>query len=384
MPDEPWQQGKADDGFRGREFPEEPAEQAARDGAAGGADNVDDDAEDEEAPSRATIASLRAHMERTWRHIQRALAQRSFSSREELERFVRDAIEHGLSEPVPRTPLDEAQELVYQAWETEDPQRCQELARQALAISADCADAYVILAEHAEDPQETIRLLEEGVRAGERALGPQPFAEREQQFWEDVFTRPYMRARAALADALWADGRYDEAIGHLEELLRLNPDDNMGLRYRLVSWYLQRQRTEDAGRLLERYDEDSAVWCYSRALWRYQREGESPRARAALLEALASNIHVAAYLLAPATLPEAPASFKPGSPDEALVYLEDGLGAWAETEGAILWLRDTLEEAVASALARLPRRVVPVGRNDPCPCGSGRKYKHCCGRAASR
>ena len=22
-----------------------------------------------------------------------------------------------------------------------------------------------------------------------------------------------------------------------------------------------------------------------------------------------------------------------------------------------------------------------VGRNDPCPCGSGKKYKHCCGRA---
>ncbi|WP_420410429.1 SEC-C metal-binding domain-containing protein [Hoeflea sp.] len=21
------------------------------------------------------------------------------------------------------------------------------------------------------------------------------------------------------------------------------------------------------------------------------------------------------------------------------------------------------------------------GRNDPCPCGSGRKYKACCGRA---
>jgi uncharacterized protein len=27
------------------------------------------------------------------------------------------------------------------------------------------------------------------------------------------------------------------------------------------------------------------------------------------------------------------------------------------------------------------RREAPkVGRNDPCPCGSGRKYKHCCGR----
>lgn len=25
-----------------------------------------------------------------------------------------------------------------------------------------------------------------------------------------------------------------------------------------------------------------------------------------------------------------------------------------------------------------PRRVVKIGRNEPCPCGSGRKYKQCC------
>lgn len=24
-----------------------------------------------------------------------------------------------------------------------------------------------------------------------------------------------------------------------------------------------------------------------------------------------------------------------------------------------------------------------IGRNDKCPCGSGKKYKNCCGRAAS-
>ena len=29
-----------------------------------------------------------------------------------------------------------------------------------------------------------------------------------------------------------------------------------------------------------------------------------------------------------------------------------------------------------------PQRVAgkKVGRNDPCPCGSGKKYKHCCGK----
>ena len=29
-----------------------------------------------------------------------------------------------------------------------------------------------------------------------------------------------------------------------------------------------------------------------------------------------------------------------------------------------------------------PRKVTKVGRNDPCPCGSGKKYKNCCGRDA--
>ena len=31
---------------------------------------------------------------------------------------------------------------------------------------------------------------------------------------------------------------------------------------------------------------------------------------------------------------------------------------------------------------RQPRKVVKVGRNEPCPCGSGKKYKVCCGRYA--
>ena len=30
---------------------------------------------------------------------------------------------------------------------------------------------------------------------------------------------------------------------------------------------------------------------------------------------------------------------------------------------------------------RAPVKVgTKVGRNDPCPCGSGLKYKHCCGK----
>jgi len=47
------------------------------------------------------------------------------------------------------------------------------------------------------------------------------------------------------------------------------------------------------------------------------------------------------------------------------------------------------DEALASAAeetsaAPLPfeRQYAKVGRNDPCPCGSGKKYKHCHGKLA--
>jgi uncharacterized protein len=40
-----------------------------------------------------------------------------------------------------------------------------------------------------------------------------------------------------------------------------------------------------------------------------------------------------------------------------------------------------LMTAIPSTAGATYRRVMPkVGRNDPCPCGSGKKYKQCCGR----
>ena len=35
-----------------------------------------------------------------------------------------------------------------------------------------------------------------------------------------------------------------------------------------------------------------------------------------------------------------------------------------------------LEQKKSGTVVKGPK----IGRNDPCPCGSGKKYKHCCGR----
>ena len=43
--------------------------------------------------------------------------------------------------------------------------------------------------------------------------------------------------------------------------------------------------------------------------------------------------------------------------------------------------RESLARAMPANLPGQPFKSAPrPGRNDPCPCGSGRKYKQCCGR----
>ncbi len=41
-------------------------------------------------------------------------------------------------------------------------------------------------------------------------------------------------------------------------------------------------------------------------------------------------------------------------------------------------LRGAFKEAVSGKTAPIVRPSARIGRNDPCPCGSGRKYKKCC------
>lgn len=41
-----------------------------------------------------------------------------------------------------------------------------------------------------------------------------------------------------------------------------------------------------------------------------------------------------------------------------------------------VWLYESGDVKTATVVRSSPK----VGRNDPCPCGSGKKYKQCCGR----
>jgi Tetratricopeptide repeat len=286
----------------------------------------------------------RRFLEQQMQAAARLLEGREFDSIEEMNAFLNEAMGGGpIEPPAPRTPLEEAQQVVYEALEAKGKRR-EKLARRALEISPDAADAYVLLAEMAKDAQEARGLYEQGVQAGERALGPEAFAEMAGEFWGALETRPYMRARQGLAEVLWHLNERDAAIGHAKDMLRLNPGDNQGIRYLLMNWLLASGDNAEAQRLLSQYpDEWSANWAYSGLLVAFRTSEPGKAAESALKHAIEVNQHVALYLTGVKELPKSvPGFYGMGDENEAVIYLVEGLSAWADTPGAIEWTAKTL------------------------------------------
>src|SRR5215210_1936459 len=297
-------------------------------------------------------------MERMTARIGRILDEQEFESIDEANAFLNQYLSEGGASledaPAPSTPLERAQELIYDAFDTDDPQRRVELAEEALKISEDCADAYVILAEEtAEDAGEARELYEAGVRAGERALGGEIFTEEAGNFWGILETRPYMRAREGLANALWVLGEREQALAHYRHLLELNPNDNQGVRYELAGCLLKEGLDEELGELLEHYEEEaSAFWLYTRTLWRFRMEGGSERATTELKEAIDTNPYVPLYLLGRKNLlaQGLPELIGLGDESEAVSYFARALPEWLKTPGAVEWLRENTDERFLSQL----------------------------------
>jgi len=193
-----------------------------------------------------------------------------------------------LPDPRSMEALFEAQQLMYEAFEARGARRAAlaALARRALTISADCADAYLLLAE------ETASTMAE------------------------------------------------EAVEHQRELLRLNPNDNQGLRDRQAEWLLWLERYEELDALFAAYDEDgAAALVYTKALAAFRREGASPGAGQLLDDAREANPPVVAYLTGRKVLPKRlPDDVGFGDESEAVDYTVGAAALWASVPGALAWL----------------------------------------------
>lgn len=264
------------------------------------------------------------------------------------EQFLAGDLEQFVTEP--KTDLGIAQNLIWKAFEEPSKKKRISMAEEALKISADCADAYVLLAEdRAKDQTEAEEFYRNGIAAGRRALGDTAIKNLEKDFWNDYETRPFMRAVNGLANLLQDYSRPAEAIELWQELLRLNPGDDLDVRLRLMPTLVEERQFEEAKVLMDKFKfESTAAIAYSFALMLFKQNGDTVESRDALNRAMKTNTYVVQRLLSPSCTAAATSDEASAERDaEALEYAMQAYIDWTDTKGALEWLMSTVEEGVA-------------------------------------
>lgn len=236
--------------------------------------------------------------------------------------------------------MDAAQHVdaAWEAIENENDGLATTHARRALTVSRYEIDAYLVLAHVAATPAERHAFLREAVRLGRKELADCFRSPRDTAFWMSLPTRPYMRAAHALAVDLWDTGLPEqrlEAIDLAQHLLRLNPNDNQGMRFLLLGWLPALDRWAPAARIAKRYSKDGRTeTTYWHAL--HLIRSWDPRAEDVLRKAVDLNPHVPALLTRKRkpTMTEGD-SVAFHSPEEAQAYAHMAHDAWWATPGAI-------------------------------------------------
>ena len=264
-----------------------------------------------------------------------------------------------------QSPRDLARLLIEEADQQADPDKQAELARQALELDPDSADAYLLLAELSHSRKETLALFQQASAAGERTLGPEVFRSAAGNLGEHPGAEPYLNARCGLAHTLWTLGRRDEAIVQGRELLRQDANDFQGMRFTLAAWLLAQDRDAEVAAIADAYagEEKLAAWAYTLALLAFRKEGDTEAARKLLKKARKYNKHVADFLLGEEQLPaEQTDGFVPGTPQEAIEYAGGFLPAWRATAGALDFLRDYGKPARKKKAATAPEGPTAAAR----------------------
>ncbi|HMP71882.1 MAG TPA: tetratricopeptide repeat protein [Kiritimatiellia bacterium] len=243
----------------------------------------------------------------------------------------------------PARPLSEAsRELYYDAMEARSNEDQNAMLENALELDPTHVDAWlVLLHDLGLSIRQRIDVLRKLVELAAHQLGPEVFLHLKGSFWGFMETRPYMRARADLAEALRRSGNLEEAAAEWTALLELNPNDNQGLRYYLLPTLLALKRLQQTARLFKQYNEAklSMVFAWGKVLDLWLRDDFKAAAKA-INTARKQNAHVEAYLLGKRLPRILPSFYASGSKEEAVCFA-DVLGmAWKAHPEALVWLKD--------------------------------------------
>jgi len=210
---------------------------------------------------------------------------------------------------------------------------------QALEIDPDNTDALSMCAQLAQTQEEARELLQRAITTAEFRLGPNFEKTYKGAFWVVIETRPYLRALALLAQLESTVENRKEAIRIMERILKLNPNDNQGIRYMLIGLVLAEKQMVKCRKLLEAYADDQAAWItWGKVLYFFVQKDRASATKY-LKKARKLNPYVELYLSGNKPFPEElPEEYCLGDENEAILAASDLAEAWSRRQNALFWL----------------------------------------------
>jgi tetratricopeptide (TPR) repeat protein len=279
--------------------------------------------------------------DKVFQDLQRLLESQDFKSKEEVEKFMGGL----MGKPVPSFPKEsltikeQAQDLIFEAYELPDD-KGYELALKALQMDPECIEAYEYLGSLEPITETAIVYYKYGVEIGRRIFANNYLKDSIGHFWMIHETRPFMRCLQAYADCSSIIGRYFDSIAVFEEMIKLNPNDNQGVRDQLLLYLIKINDLNKFRKYDKMYKDDlSAFISFNRVLFAFKTEGSSPNSNGLLNKAIKSNRYVIPKLISKTINKAFPEVYGVGDENEALFYCYFAHKIWHETAGAIDWIK---------------------------------------------
>ena len=250
--------------------------------------------EDYKNESIPPMHALGNPMRDTMKVLNKLLATQDFKSEEEMNEFLNANFMGKTPEQIAKefnleeTDDDKVEHLIEQAYKTDDDSKIEALLDEANELSPNHPEYFLFRARKTVVPEEALKWYEKAMNRCKERLGDD-FEKMKGSFWGFHETRPYMTAKAELADTLIHMKYYDEAIQHYVEMLELNPGDNQGIRYVMAPLLLLKKNFGKLTKLFKQYDEDSATFAYVKAYFSFLRTGNSMKSRSLLKKAFRQN-----------------------------------------------------------------------------------------------
>ena len=249
---------------------------------------------------------------------------------------------------------DDFMDLAEDKLDDGDLQGAIRLARKALKLEPDNLDAEWFLIQHEEkEPESLLRRMQLALERGKNSLEEKGFFEKENigEFWQMIETRPYMRLMNEYITALTEFGMLKTAVRESEEMMRLNAQDNLGLRFSLMHLYAMLEDAEAAENLKAKFSEHDEGPMLLALTLLYYKLGETDKAEKTLRSLTRINKETRAFVrdvLSDKTdrimsAVEKRGGYTPFSEEELVMALSENENAYQSAPLFFRWMAKTLK-----------------------------------------